>query len=76
MIHLAAFIESSGYLGQYFTICPFRSTSGKQGTQSGRPTAHPTHPARVPPGPTLRDASAFAAESLSIRRAGMMERLP
>ena len=75
MIHLAAFIESSGYLRQYFTICPFRSTSGKQGTQSGR-LRHTRLTRRAPAGRTLQDASAFAAESLSMRHAGMAERLP
>jgi hypothetical protein len=64
MIHLPTFIESSGYLGQYFTFCPFRSTSGKQGTRRARR-----------PSPILQDASAFAAESLSMRRADMVERL-
>src|ERR1700693_3781725 len=31
MIHRASFMELSGYLGQYFTICPLRPSLGQTG---------------------------------------------
>ncbi len=31
MIHRAPFMESSGYLGQYFTIYPLRPSTGQTG---------------------------------------------
>jgi hypothetical protein len=35
MIHSAPFMESSGYLGQYFTICPLRPSPGKRDPGNG-----------------------------------------